>query len=194
MHQLQHTLAQVSARGQCRFKHIRRCRGIIDHHAHPEWALEEACCALPHTGLQYHTLSHSQRACSAAQQTAPQARSGDPARILSQLWRWTRRSSSPVDVWPPSQSRGAASAYLERRLHPSTSSSRKRTISSKKSQLSRGNQKNRQCPKKSFFGPLAGGFSSRHAQNYRSKLPICVSFFISAQMKFAFLGWAFFAF
>ena len=129
MHQLQHTLAQVSARGQCRFKHIRRCRGIINHHAHPEWALEEACCALPHTGLQYHTFSHSQRACSAAQQTAPQARSGDPARILSQFWRWTRRSSSPGDVWPPSQSRGAASAYLERRLHPSTSSSRKRTIS-----------------------------------------------------------------
>ena len=163
MHQLQHTLAQVSARGQCRFKHIRRCRGIIDHHAHPEWALEEACCALPHTGLQYHTFSHSQRACSAAQQTAPQARSGDPARILSQFWRWTRRSSSPGDVWPPSQSRGAASAYLERFLHPSTSSTRKRTISSKKSQLSRGNQKNRKCPKKSFFGPLAGGFSFKTA-------------------------------
>ena len=49
--------------------------------------------------------------------SAPQARSGRPARILPHFWRQMRRRSSPGDVWPPSPSRGAASIHTELSSH-----------------------------------------------------------------------------
>jgi hypothetical protein len=60
--------------------------------------------------------------------SASQARSGRPARILQHFCRRMRRSSSTVDVWPPSPSRGAASFFLRRRRCPPSSSLRNRLL------------------------------------------------------------------
>ena len=65
--------------------------------------------------------------------SAPQARSGGPAFLLSRFWRQMRRSSSPGDVWSPSPSRGAASIHTERRCRAPTSSLRNRSRESPKS-------------------------------------------------------------
>jgi hypothetical protein len=81
--------------------------------------------------MHWPPISHCPHAQSARARiflrSAPQARSGRPARILQNFWRRMRLSSSPVDVWPASQSRGAVSIHLRRRRSPPTSSSRRRS-------------------------------------------------------------------
>ena len=112
----------------------------------------------------------SRAECESAQRTrsAPQARSGRPARILQRFCRRMRRSSSTVDVWPPSPSRGAASFFLRRRRCPPSSSLSKRLLRTPNPQKSPGNCQTPNVQKIRFLARLFGGFTfkSRIRNNF----------------------------
>ena len=106
------------------------------------WALTSRCPYTPALPSTDYTL-------------APQAHSGHPTHQVGRIWRSTPHIILGGALRVPSQSRGAASAYLERGRHHSATD-RERTEILEKS------PENSKCPNVRFwgnFGPFSGGIS-----------------------------------
>jgi hypothetical protein len=107
--------------------------------------------------------------------SAPQARSGRPARILQRFCRRMRRSSTTVEVWPPSPSRGAPSFFLRHRRCPPSSSLRNRLLRTPKSAKEPWKLPDPKCPKNPIFGPLFGGFTFRDTSERSAAVLVCAA-------------------